>query len=150
MGTALAVGLLFFAACSSNGTTPPDGAGTDAAGLEAGPDAMCRAPTPAYGPSTHFEFAQDAPLPPADCPLACGETMWEPSIDYPNVDVALPYGACAATTPACRAGARVPCACANSQGPVHSFVCACETGQWVCRIRTPGAAACAPCDGGTD
>jgi hypothetical protein len=81
------------------------------------------------------------------CVLACGETAWAPS-DVPNVDIALPYGACAAGTPACQATARQPCSCRATLGPVQGFVCTCEGGQWKCLIRSQGGAACA-CDAGT-
>jgi hypothetical protein len=159
---ALTVRLLFLAsalaACGSSGSpqqhdTSVDGPSLDGATQPdgAGDGATCRAPTAAYGPSTQFETALNAPQPQADCPLACGDSMWEPSLlGLPNVDVALPYGACAATTPACGATARVPCTCPNAQGPVHGFVCTCESGSWVCRIRVAGTAACLPCDGGAD
>jgi hypothetical protein len=103
--------------------------------------AGCRAPAPDYGPDTRFATALGAPLPPADCPEACGPSS-RPSFGSPNIDVALPYGACAAGTPACKTTARVPCACSATLGPVHGFVCSCEDGRWTCRIRSVGAAAC--------
>jgi hypothetical protein len=141
-------------ACGSSTGTPSVGnadgpPGADAPGTQA--DGLsCRAPAPDYGPSTDFEIAPAAPLPAGQCPIACGTSAHEPSLGQPNIDVALPYGACAAGTPACAATARVPCTCANAQGPVHGFVCSCESAKWVCRIRSVGAAACVPCDGGTD
>jgi len=157
---ALTVRLLFLAgalACGSSGNPQPHDTSTDGPSRDgpALPDAAtdgatCRAPTAAYGPSTQFETAINAPQPTADCPLACGDSMWAPSFGQPNVDVALPYGACAATTPACQATARVPCTCPGAQGPVHGFVCTCESGMWVCRIRIAGLAACLPCDAGAD
>jgi hypothetical protein len=157
---ALAAGLAFLAtalaACGSSGGTPAngslDGPGLDTAAEHQSPgaDASCRAPTASYGPGTSFQTAFTAPQPDVDCPLACGESMWQPSLGPSNVDVALPYGACSTGTPACRATARVPCTCPDAQGPVHGFVCTCESGTWACRIRSQGAAACPPCDGGAD
>jgi hypothetical protein len=154
LGLALTAGLILGTSCGSSVGTPRGGSSDGMPGADALPNQAdgpsCRAPAPDYGPSTSFEMAPAAPVVAEQCPLACGASAWGPSLGQPNIDLALPYGACAAGTPACGTTATVPCTCGNAQGPVHGFVCACESGRWVCRIRSQGLSICGPCDGGTD
>lgn len=111
-------------------------------------DAMCRAPSAVYGPTSTFQVTPNAPVPDVRCPSACGASAWSGSTAGPNIDVALPYGTCELNTPACAAAAVVPCACPGSQGPFHGFVCSCSGGMWDCRISSQGSGICLPCDAG--
>jgi len=118
--------------------------GVDAWGSPAdGPS--CRAPSPDYGPTSTFSLLPNGTPPAAaTCPWACGDSAW-PEFGSRNIDIALPYGACAPGTPPCSTGGRVPCVCEETTGPVHAFNCSCEGGTWICRILTLGAAVCGSC-----
>jgi hypothetical protein len=131
--------------CFCIGNPPADG-GVDALSTLADGPATCRAPSPDYGPTTVFAFLPNGtPRAATTCPAACGDSAWPPG-SFPNIDIALPYGSCTHDTPVCWTIATDPCACAQgSGGPVHSFNCACEGGNWICRILSQGMAGCLPC-----
>jgi hypothetical protein len=138
----------------TSGFDASSGDGDDVGGVQVdGP--LCRAPSPDYGPTSVFEKVPGGtPAPTVACPSACGDSAWF-VFGSPNIDTALPYGACTAGTPSCHAGARVPCACSSEQGPVHSFNCSCEGSTWICRIDLMGTAicggpSCASADAGVD
>jgi hypothetical protein len=128
------------------GNPTPDG-GVDAWIPPADGPPVCRAPSPAYGPTSVFPFLPNGtPAAVTTCSAACGDSAWPAPQGYPNIDIALPYGSCTPGTPSCEVGARVPCAaCSGSTGPIHDFTCSCEGGTWICRIRTAGSAMCMPC-----
>ena len=106
---------------------------------------VCRTPSSDYGPTSHFDLLPNGTSQAAQtCPVACGESAW-PSSGAPTIDVALPYGACAAGTSDCEALGQMPCACGSNGGPTHEFKCSCEGGTWICRIRFMGTALCTPC-----
>ncbi len=106
---------------------------------------VCRGPSPYYGPTSVFSvLPNDTPPAPTACAAACGDSAWPGSM-APNIDIALPYGACAADTPACSTLASVPCVCGPGSGPTDAFNCSCEGGTWICRIRSLGTALCMPC-----
>jgi len=126
------------------GNPTPDG-GVDTLVPPADGPPVCRAPSPSYGPTSVFSsLPNGTPLATTTCSAACGDSAW-PVIQYPNIDTALPYGSCAPGTPSCEVEARVPCACNLSSGPVNAFNCSCESGTWICRVRTAAAAMCMPC-----
>lgn len=135
--------------CGGNGTSAKSGPEAGAPLSDA--PVACRAPSPDYGPTTRFELLPNgAPAAAETCPVACGPSAWSSS-SAPMIDVALPYGACAPGTADCSTLATMPCACGTSGGPTHGFTCSCEGGNWICRIRSMGAALCAPCsDAATD
>jgi Galactose oxidase, central domain/Kelch motif len=124
------------------GNPSPDG-GVDARVPPADGPATCRAPSPDYGPTSTFSFLPDGtPVAASTCPAACGDSAWpQGGTSFPNIDIALPYGSCTPGTPSCSTMATVPCACGGG-GPVHGFNCSCESGNWICRIRSQGAALC--------
>ena len=125
------------------GDAPVDG-GADAWGPPADGPASCRAPSPDYGPTTVFSVLPNGtPAAAATCSAACGVSPW-PQYGV-TIDLALPYGFCAAGTPPCSAVATVPCACGAASGPVHGFNCSCEGGTWTCRIFSKGATLCRQC-----
>ena len=105
--------------------------------------ATCRALSPDYGPTSTFSFLPDGtPVAASTCSAACGDSAWpQGGTSFPNIDIALPYGSCTPGTPSCSTMATVPCACGGG-GPVHGFNCSCEGGNWICRIRSQGAALC--------
>ena len=105
--------------------------------------ATCRPPSPDYGPTSTFSFLPDGtPVAASTCSAACGDSAWpQGGTSFPNIDIALPYGSCTPGTPSCSTMATVPCACGGG-GPVHGFNCSCEGGNWICRIRSQGAALC--------
>ena len=106
--------------------------------------AVCRAPSPDYGPSSVFPVLPDGtPAAAATCPAACGNSAWPGNFDN-NIDVALPYGACAPGTPSCWTLGSIPCACGAESGPVDGFNCSCEGGTWICRIFAQGTVVCWP------
>ena len=126
------------------GNPPVDG-GVDALSTPADGPATCRAPSPDYGPTTVFSsLPMDTPAAATTCPAACGNSAWRPDYGI-NIDIALPYGACAAGTPSCSALGAIPCACGASSGPVDGFNCSCEGETWICRIVYFGTALCSPC-----
>jgi hypothetical protein len=126
------------------GNPPVDG-GVDALSTPADGPAACRGPSPDYGPTSTFpSLPMDTPAPATTCPAACGASAWRPDYGI-NIDIALPYGACASGTPSCSATATVPCACGGASGPTHGFNCSCEGGTWICRIVYFGTALCLPC-----
>jgi hypothetical protein len=106
--------------------------------------AVCRAPSPDYGPTSVFAvLPSGTPAAAQTCPAACGDSAWPQSpVSGPNIDIALPYGSCAPGTPPCSTLAAVPCACGG--GPTDGFNCSCEGGIWICRILAQGTAICWP------
>jgi hypothetical protein len=127
------------------GNPPVDG-GVDALSTPADGPAACRAPSPDYGPTSTFPVLPNGtPAAATTCPAACGNSAWPGPWPMDNVDIALPYGECAAGTPSCSALGTVPCACGGGSGPTHGFNCSCEGGTWICRILYPGTAICLPC-----
>jgi len=106
---------------------------------------VCRVRSSDYGPTSAFSVLPNGtPAAATTCSAACGDSAW-PVYGPPNIDTALPYGACAADTPSCSTLAIVPCVCGTSNGPTHAFNCSCEAGTWICRIRFLGTALCMPC-----
>jgi hypothetical protein len=127
------------------GNPPVDG-GVDALSTPADGPATCRAPSPDYGPTSTFPVLPNGtPAAAITCPAACGNSAWPGPWPMYNIDIALPYGECAAGTPSCSALGAIPCACGASSGPVHDFNCSCEGGTWICRILYLGTAVCLPC-----
>ena len=125
------------------GNAPVDG-GADAWVPPADGPTVCRAPSPDYGPTSVFAVLPNGtPAAAATCSAACGDSAW-PS-PWSPIDIALPYGSCAADTPPCSTLAMVPCACGAASGPTHGFNCSCEGGTWICRIFALGTALCLPC-----
>ena len=117
--------------------------GVDARVPPADGPATCRPPSPDYGPTSTFSFLPDGtPVAASTCSAACGDSAWpQGGTSFSNIDIALPYGSCTPGTPSCSTMATVPCACGGG-GPVHGFNCSCEGGNWICRIRSQGAALC--------
>jgi hypothetical protein len=127
------------------GNPPVDG-GVDALSTPADGPATCRAPSPEYGPTSVFPVLPNGtPAAATTCPAACGNSAWQGPWPMDYIDIALPYGACAAGTPSCSALGAIPCACGASSGPVDGFNCSCEGGTWICRIFALGTALCMPC-----
>jgi hypothetical protein len=127
------------------GNPPVDG-GVDALSTPADVPTACRAPSPDYGPTSVFPVLPNGtPAAATTCPAACGNSAWPGPWPMDNIDIALPYGACAPGTPSCSTVAGVPCACGAASGPVDGFNCACEGGTWICRIFSLGTALCMPC-----
>jgi hypothetical protein len=120
-------------------------AGVDIEAVQVDEVTACRAPSPNYGPTSVFSLLPNGtPKAAATCPLACGDSAWPASMAT-NIDVALPYGPCAADTAPCSTNASIPCACGFGSGPTHGFNCTCEGGIWTCRILFLGAGLCMPC-----
>jgi hypothetical protein len=119
--------------------------GVDGGTMQMDGPAVCRAPSPDYGPTSVFPVLPNGtPAAATTCPAPCGNSAW-PGYGVPNIDIALPYGACAAGTPSCSTLASIPCACGAESGPVDGFICSCEGGIWICRIQWLGTALCWPC-----
>jgi hypothetical protein len=135
--------------CSGNSTSA--NSGPDAGAPASDVPEACRSPSPDDGPTSRFELLPTGtPAAAETCPVACGQSAWLSS-SAPMIDVALPYGACAPGTADCSTLATMPCACGARGGPTHAFRCSCEGGNWICRIRSMGAALCGPCsDAATD
>jgi len=74
----------------------------------------------------------------APCAPRCGATTAFGS--FWSAD-ALPTGHCDAA-PTCDLAAVPKCGCASDRGPVNSYRCVCESGQWRCFVVVRGASIC--------